>query len=226
MDLNLGDSVWVGLAATGVMTVVMYALPVVGLPRTDVTLILGSMLRLPRNRAPYYGALMHFGMGVVFAFLYAFAFLILDVRPNWWIGLLAGVVHWALVMLADGPVRRRSPRDPSGAHEAPRPLHEQPRRGVRRRLARPPPRLWGHGGRPLQPRLVKRLPSERDGRSGVVYDDAARGARPRPYRKQQGDTSMEITTRTVDAAGDGGVMPIYVAEPASGGGATPSSSSS
>ena len=29
---------------------------------------------------------------------------------------------------------------------------------------------------------------------------------------------MEITTRTVDAAGDGGVMPIYVAEPASGGG--------
>ena len=87
MDLNLGDSVWVGLAATGVMTLVMYALPVVGLPRTDVTLILGSMLRLPRNRAPYYGALMHFGMGIVFAFLYAFAFLILDVRPNWWIGL-------------------------------------------------------------------------------------------------------------------------------------------
>ena len=29
---------------------------------------------------------------------------------------------------------------------------------------------------------------------------------------------MEITTRTADAAGDGGVMPIYVAEPASGGG--------
>ena len=29
---------------------------------------------------------------------------------------------------------------------------------------------------------------------------------------------MEITTRTVDVAGDGGVMPIYVAEPASGGG--------
>ncbi len=29
---------------------------------------------------------------------------------------------------------------------------------------------------------------------------------------------MEITTRTVEAAGDGGPMPIYVAEPASGGG--------
>ena len=29
---------------------------------------------------------------------------------------------------------------------------------------------------------------------------------------------MEITTRTVDVAGDGGPMPIYVAEPASGGG--------
>ena len=100
MDLNLGDSVWIGLAATAVMTVVMYALPTVGLPRTDVTLILGSMLRLPRNRVPYYGALMHLGMGVVFAFLYAFAFLILDVAPNWWIGLLAGVVHWALVMLS------------------------------------------------------------------------------------------------------------------------------
>ena len=82
MDLNLGDSVWIGLAATAVMTVVMYALPAVGLPRTDVTLILGSMLRLPRNRVPYYGALMHLGMGVVFAFLYAFAFLILDVAPE------------------------------------------------------------------------------------------------------------------------------------------------
>ena len=103
MDLNLGDSVWIGLAATAVMTVVMYALPAVGLPRTDVTFILGSMLRQPRHRAPYYGVLMHLGMGVVFAFLYAFAFLILDVSPNWWIGSVAGLVHWALVMIAMDP---------------------------------------------------------------------------------------------------------------------------
>ena len=103
MDLNLGDSVWIGLAATAVMTVVMYALPAVGLPRTDVAFILGSMLRQPRHRVPYYGALMHFGMGIVFAFLYAFAFLVLNVSPNWWIGLLSGFVHWALVMIAMDP---------------------------------------------------------------------------------------------------------------------------
>ena len=103
MDLNLGDSVWIGLAATAVMTVFLYGLPKIGLPRTAITLVLGSILRHPRHRAPYYGALMHLGMGIVFAFLYAFAFIVLDVNPNWWKGILAGIAHWALVMIAMDP---------------------------------------------------------------------------------------------------------------------------
>ena len=103
MDLLLAHSVWIGLAATSVMTLVLSLLPSLGFPKTDIAYILGSMLRAPTHRAAYYGLGLHFAMGVVFAFLYGFGYLILDISPSWWIGILSGVVHWLSVMLAMNP---------------------------------------------------------------------------------------------------------------------------
>jgi len=103
VDLQLAHSVWIGLAATAVMTLLLYLLPLVGFPKTDIAYILGSMLRAPTHRAAYYGLGLHFAMGVIFAFLYGFAYLTLDVSPSWWIGILSGIVHWLSVMLAMNP---------------------------------------------------------------------------------------------------------------------------
>ena len=100
MDLQLGHSVWIGLAATLVMTMVLYALPAIGFPRTDVAYFLGSFLRVPRSRVVLYGLGIHFAMGVVFAFLYGLGFLFLDVSPKWWIGSIGGIIHWLAVMMS------------------------------------------------------------------------------------------------------------------------------
>ena len=83
-----------------VMTVVLYALPVIGFPKTDVAFFLGTFLREPRSRAALYGLGIHFAMGVVFAFLYGLGFLFLDVAPKWWIGSIGGVIHWFTVMMS------------------------------------------------------------------------------------------------------------------------------
>ena len=100
MDIQLGHSVWIGLVATLVMTTLLYTLPLVGFPRTDVAFYLGSFLKAPRSRASLYGLVIHFSMGIVFAFLYGLGFLFLDVEPTWWIGAIGGIVHWLAVMLS------------------------------------------------------------------------------------------------------------------------------
>ncbi len=100
MEIEFGHSVWIGLAATVVMSIALYLLPLVGFPRTDVYYYLGSFFKVPKSRAALYGLMVHLGMGIIFAFLYGLAFLFLEVSPRWWIGSLAGVVHWVAVMLS------------------------------------------------------------------------------------------------------------------------------
>ncbi len=103
MDLQLEHSIWIGVAGTSVMTLVLTLLPFLGFPKTDISYVLASMLRAPTHKAAYYSLGLHYAMGVVFAFLYGLAYLILDISPSWWIGILSGVVHWMAVMLAMNP---------------------------------------------------------------------------------------------------------------------------
>ena len=100
MEIALGHSVWIGLVATAAMTVLLYVLPVLGFPKTDVAYFAGSLLRFHPSKATLYGILIHFGMGIIFAFLYGLGFVFLDLSPNYWIGAVAGILHWVAMMLS------------------------------------------------------------------------------------------------------------------------------
>ncbi|MCL0102143.1 hypothetical protein M1O29_03570 [Dehalococcoidia bacterium] len=100
MEIQLGHSVWIGMVATSVMTGVLYLLPVVGFPKTDVAYFLGSFLKFPRSRIVLLGLGIHFATGIIFAFLYGLGFLFLDVNPRWWVGALGGIMHWFAIMMS------------------------------------------------------------------------------------------------------------------------------
>ena len=82
-----------GLAATAVITMLMYAGPVMGMLRMDIAQLLGSMV-LPQGSAAFaMGMMVHFVMGIIFAIIYALAWQGLGLAPNWWTGLIFGAVH-------------------------------------------------------------------------------------------------------------------------------------
>ena len=87
------SAVTTGLFATAVMTAVMYGLPVVGLPAMEIMAILGSVL--PLKISPYiFGALIHFGIGIVLALVYAGLFHPWLPGPRWLRGALFSLLPW------------------------------------------------------------------------------------------------------------------------------------
>lgn len=82
-----------GLLGTAVMTIVMYALPIVGIPRMDIMAALGSVF--PLRISPYIlGFLIHFGIGIVLAFIYAAFFHSWIPGPRWLKGALFSLLPW------------------------------------------------------------------------------------------------------------------------------------
>lgn len=85
-----------GLVATAVITMLMYAGPVMRMPKMDIAQMLGSMV-LPQGTFAFTtGLMVHFGMGVVFAIIYALVWKGLGLNPTWWTGLVFGAVHFML----------------------------------------------------------------------------------------------------------------------------------
>ena len=71
--LNVGRAIMAGVAATGAMTLLMYAAPLMGLPSMDIMYALGSLF--PWQISPYIpGAILHVGIGSALALLYALIF--------------------------------------------------------------------------------------------------------------------------------------------------------
>lgn len=101
MDV-MSTLVW-GFAATAVLTGLIAASQGLGMSRMSLPFILGTMLTPDRDRALFYGALLHFVNGWVFAFGYAALFAQLHLA-TWWVGAAAGVVHGLLVLLLVLPV--------------------------------------------------------------------------------------------------------------------------
>jgi hypothetical protein len=88
-----------GLVATAVITALMYAGPMMKMPRMDIAQMLGPMALPVGNTAFATGMMVHFMMGVVFAIIYALVWLGLGIDPNWWTGLVFGAVHFAVAGL-------------------------------------------------------------------------------------------------------------------------------
>lgn len=87
MDFHLGTAILAGLAATAVMTVLMYAGAAMMNIRMDLPMMLGTMMMPRGSAARIAGLVMHFVSGVVFFIVYAALFDALSLED--------GVAGWA-----------------------------------------------------------------------------------------------------------------------------------
>ena len=91
-----------GILGTVVMTVVMYGLPVIGLPSMDIMAALGAVF--PFRISPYIlGSLVHFGVGIVLALTYSAFFYWWLPGASWLKGLLFSLLPWLFAITLLGP---------------------------------------------------------------------------------------------------------------------------
>lgn len=99
---NPVSAVIAGFVGTIIMSIVMYGLPLIGIPPMDVVAALGSIF--PLKISPYIlGALVHFGNGVVLALIYAAVFYPWLPGPNWLRGALFSLLPWLFAITLLGP---------------------------------------------------------------------------------------------------------------------------
>ncbi|MFQ5899175.1 MAG: DUF6789 family protein [Candidatus Methylomirabilia bacterium] len=101
-SVNLVSTVLAGTAGTFAMTVLMYAAPLIGLPPMDLLQALGGMF--PLGVSPYVvGGLMHLGMGVALALLYALVFERILPGSSWARGALYSLLPWLFAISLMSP---------------------------------------------------------------------------------------------------------------------------
>ncbi len=99
--IRIQRAIWGGFVATLAMTMLMYAAPLMGMPRMDIAAMLGSML----GGSWWMGLMMHFINGTVFfplIFVYLF-YPAVCARP-WQKGLLWGLTLWLLAQVMVMPM--------------------------------------------------------------------------------------------------------------------------
>ena len=91
-----------GFLGTVVMTIIMYSLPLIGLPPMDVMAALGSVF--PLKISPYFlGTIVHFGFGIALAIIYAAFFYSWIPGPPWLRGALFSLLPWLFAITLLGP---------------------------------------------------------------------------------------------------------------------------
>jgi hypothetical protein len=81
-----------GFAATTVLTTILAGCRGLGFTRIDIPFMLGTLLTPDRDRAKWFGTLLHFFNGWMFSIIYAAAFAQSGVA-TWWFGAMIGFVH-------------------------------------------------------------------------------------------------------------------------------------
>lgn len=90
MERNIGKTILAGLIATAVMTMMMYAAPMMGMPKMDIAGMISGMMKTPW----VIGMMIHLMLGVLlFPFIYAF--LLVDKLPG--PGALKGMI-WGFIL--------------------------------------------------------------------------------------------------------------------------------
>lgn len=108
--MDWGSAIWVGILATLVMTVLMYAGKAMGMSM-DMPRMLGSMVADPESSvAVALGLVVHFMMGVVFAIVYVLLFDAFGIEPSWLWGSVFGVIHGVIAGVAMGMMPAMHPR--------------------------------------------------------------------------------------------------------------------
>ena len=81
-----------GFAGTLVLTSAQRAGNELHLTRMDLPFLLGTAFTDDRTRAKAIGYVLHFAVGMAFAFVYYALFLAID-RSGWWLGAVFGLAH-------------------------------------------------------------------------------------------------------------------------------------
>jgi len=81
------------------MLLLIYAGPLLGLPRIDVVSSLGSLAAPNKQDAVTLGGAIHFTVGILFAIIYATLWSVGIGSPTWWWGLIFGAIHGLLVIV-------------------------------------------------------------------------------------------------------------------------------
>ena len=91
--MNTPGSVLVGgFIGTLVLTTMMRSASELGWTRMDLAFLLGTAATDHRQKAKALGYIMHFALGLAFAFAYAACFAVIG-TATWWLGALLGVLH-------------------------------------------------------------------------------------------------------------------------------------
>jgi hypothetical protein len=94
-----GSVLVAGLLGTIVLTTMLRGASEVGLTRMDIPFLLGTALTDRRRRAKAIGYVLHFLLGLSFAFAYAAAFAVIG-HSSWRLGAALGIVHALFVATA------------------------------------------------------------------------------------------------------------------------------
>ena len=92
--------VWAGFVATAVMTMLVYAGPMMKMPKMDIAQMQGSMVLEQGNSAFMVGMVMHFMIGIVIAIVYALVWEFAAVQVTWWSGSIFGLAHGLIALMA------------------------------------------------------------------------------------------------------------------------------
>ena len=91
-----------GILGTVIMTIIMYSLPIIGLPPMDIMAALGSVF--PFKISPYIlGSLIHLVNGIALAFIFVLFFHSWLPGPNWLRGVLFSLLPWLFAITLLGP---------------------------------------------------------------------------------------------------------------------------
>ncbi len=97
--VHIRDAIIAGSTGRMAMLLLIYAGPLLGLPRIDVVSMLGSLAAPNKQDAVTLGGAIHFTIGILFALIYAALWSAGIGSPTWWWGLIFGATHGIVVIL-------------------------------------------------------------------------------------------------------------------------------
>ena len=96
MDTKIKKSILAGVIGTAIMTLVMMVAPMMGMPKMSPPAILAGMLGVP----VFVGWMMHFMIGIIFAFAYTYVCIFKWKISNVWLkGAIFGVVVFVFAQI-------------------------------------------------------------------------------------------------------------------------------
>jgi hypothetical protein len=110
--MDVVSAIWAGLIGTAVMTALIYAGPIMGMPKMDMIGMLGKMFTGNASVAYPLGTVIHFMMGALFAILYAWLWSLGWGDATWGWGIVYGLVHGVVAAMVMPMMIRMHPRPP------------------------------------------------------------------------------------------------------------------